>query len=120
MNTIRLKPDTLGAFTSALCIIHCAITPFIFIAQTCRSSCCDSAPIWWQAIDYIFLFISLLIVYKSTNQSTRTVLKYALWISWFSLFITLINEKIELITLPQILRHLCALSLMIFHIYNQR
>lgn len=120
MSTIRLKPDTIGAFTSGLCLIHCLATPFIFIAQTCSSSCCESSPAWWQAIDFIFLFISLIIVYKSTNQSTNILIKYALWISWSLISITLINGKIELIPLPNALRNISALSLMIFHLYNQR
>ncbi|MFK7796305.1 MAG: MerC domain-containing protein [Aureispira sp.] len=48
------KSDFFGAAASTLCLIHCLITPFIFVAQTCSRTCCSDAPIWWRMIDVVF------------------------------------------------------------------
>jgi hypothetical protein len=49
--------DGIGALASTLCLIHCLITPFIFVVQSCATSCCASAPAWWLFFDYFFLII---------------------------------------------------------------
>ena len=52
------KSDVIGAFASGLCMMHCIATPFFFIASACSATCCNTSPIWWQRLDYIFLFVS--------------------------------------------------------------
>ena len=118
MKTIIIKSDACGALASGLCMIHCLITPFIFIAQSCSASCCDSAPEWWRWLDYIFLFISFFAVYNSSKTSVSRVMKVALWMSWISLFIIIMNLNLKLIPIPSFLKHIAALSLVTFHLYN--
>ncbi|MFK7755861.1 MAG: MerC domain-containing protein [Flavobacteriales bacterium] len=114
------KSDTFGALASGLCMVHCFITPFVFIAQTCSATCCDSAPAWWRWIDYVFLIISFFAVYSSSRNSGNNFIKKALWISWSALFIILVNLQLKLVPIPGFLKHISALSLVTFHLYNLR
>ena len=37
---LKINSDLIGALASALCTIHCLVTPFIFLASTCARDCC--------------------------------------------------------------------------------
>ncbi len=112
--------DTIGALASSLCLIHCIATPFIFIAQSCSATCCDSSPLWWQSIDYIFIGVSFFAVYWSAKHSSKSWLKNALWLSWALLSATILNEKFELIHLPESIIYIPAFALVGLHIYNKK
>ncbi len=114
------KPDTLGALASMLCVIHCLATPLIFIAHTCSIGGYETSPSWWRNLDYIFLIISFLAVTRSVKNTSKNFMKPALWLSWVTLFLLIINEKIQLVSLPEILTYVAALSLAVFHIYNMK
>ena len=60
MSNSNLTYDKIGVISSTLCMIHCIITPFIFLAKACSISCCSDGPVLWQIIDYLFLGISFL------------------------------------------------------------
>lgn len=120
MNFIKQKSDSVGAIASSLCLVHCLATPLIFITQTCNLTCCSSAPTWWQWIDYLFLIISFFAVYRSTQNSSKKWVKVALWISWLLLCTTIINDKLNLITLDSYLNYLPALCLIVLHLYNKK
>ncbi|MCT4630966.1 MerC domain-containing protein [Winogradskyella sp.] len=112
--------DAIGAFASGLCLIHCIATPFLFIAQTCSATCCDTAPIWWSMIDYLFIGISFFAVYWSAKNSSKKWINYTLWLSWLTLCLVILNEKLELITLPESSIYLPAIALVIMHLYNRK
>ncbi|NRB60346.1 MAG: MerC domain-containing protein [Winogradskyella sp.] len=112
--------DFIGAFASGLCLIHCIATPFIFIAQSCSATCCDSAPTWWKAIDFLFIIISFFAVYFSAKESSKYWMKYALYSSWFLLLLVIINERIELLHLPEGSVYIPAIALIGFHLYNKK
>lgn len=112
------KPDTIGAIASALCIIHCISTPFIFIVKSCTETCCAESPTWWSAMDYLFLVISFLAINKATTHSTNTLVKNALWISWLILFISILNEKFEFLPLSSIFIYIAGIAVSTLHIYN--
>lgn len=112
--------DLIGALASGLCLIHCIATPFIFLAQTCSAICCDTAPVWWATIDFLFIGISLFAVYWSTKKSSKLWIKYALWISWALLCLMILNEKIQLLDLPELSIYIPALALVILHLYNRK
>ncbi len=114
------KPDNIGVLASTLCVVHCIATPFIFIAQTCSVTCCEASPSWWQFIDYIFLVISFFAVYRSTQTTSKKLIKPALWISWVALFVVIINEKLGLFHLPETYKYVAALTLVVLHLYNQK
>ena len=118
MNISIGKPDSIGALASTLCLIHCMITPFIFIAKTCTDACCDSSPAWWFFIDYMFLIISCWAVYQSTQNTSKKFMKPLLWISWSIFFISIVNERLNLFLAPQILMNCAAITLVVLHLYN--
>lgn len=113
-----INADLLGALASGLCMIHCIVTPFLFIAKTCSASCCDASPTWWSWLDYIFLVISFFAVWRTSKNSSKKWVKYALWFSWVLLLMTILNEKIKLISLPEGTLYLPAMALVALHFYN--
>jgi len=112
--------DTLGAFASTLCVVHCLATPFIFVAQACASSCCsaETTPTWWLSMDYIFLVVSFFAVYRSSQSTTTNFMKPALWLSWGALFVTLANEQLGWFSFPDNTKQGAALLLTMVHLYN--
>lgn len=112
------KPDTFGAMASTLCLIHCVATPFIFIAQSCSTTCCEATPSWWSWIDFMFLIISYFAVYQSTQTSSNNIIKYALWSCWVLLSITIINEHFYFYNLTHFIKYFAGFSLIVLHLYN--
>ena len=118
IKSIQQKSDLIGATASALCMVHCVVTPFLFIASACSKSCCSSAPTWWIWLDFIFLFISFLSVYKSLQTTTKEWLKPLLWTAWGSLFICIFIEQFGSFHLNEYFKYGAALSLIGLHLYN--
>ena len=118
MNSIILKPDAIGSLASALCLIHCVATPFIFITQACTISCCAEAPIWWQAIDYIFIIISFFAILRSTQTSSNKTIKILLWSTWFIFFVSILNKTIQLLSLNINFIYVIGTILALLHVYN--
>ncbi len=115
------KPDIFGMLVSILCLIHCLITPLIFVVQACTStsSCCDDTPIWWSSIDYIFIMISFFAIYWANKTTTKNWMKYSLWVSWIFLSFVVLNEKMEWIYLMKEISYIPALVLVGLHVYNR-
>jgi len=113
------KPDTFGTIASALCLIHCLATPLIFITQTCiTNDACSATPSWWKNLDYLFLTASFIAIYKTSQTTSNDLIKPALWTSWISLSIIIINEKLNLIYLPKYSIYIVAVTLAVLHLYN--
>lgn len=110
--------DSVGAAASFLCLVHCLITPFIFVASVCTASCCEAAPTWWKWIDIFFLVISFFAVYRASTTTSKYWMKLALWISWEALFLLILNEQLQWTTLPSWAIYLPALTLVFLHFYN--
>ena len=118
--TTHNKSDNIGALASTLCMIHCFVTPFLFIVHTDSITHNEAMPFWWKWIDIFFLAISLFAVYHSANKTSGILVKNTLWACWIALFITIINEKIELIHLPEIITYIIASLLILIHLYNHK
>ena len=118
MKLVLFKSDTIGAIASSLCMAHCIVTPFIFIAHTCAANGCKLTPLWWQLIDYCFLSISFLAIHQSVKTTTNNLLKKLLWVNWFVLCLVIINDKIEIFQISEIFRYVSAISLSVLHLYN--
>lgn len=114
------KSDVIGALASGLCLIHCIATPFIFLAQTSSATIGNSAPAWWGIIDIVLVVISFYAVYWSTLNSSKSWMKYALWISWSALGIIILNEKLHLLAIPEFSIYIPAIALVLFHLYNRK
>tara|TARA_B110000444_G_scaffold260712_1_gene308880 strand:+ start:2281 stop:2709 length:429 start_codon:yes stop_codon:yes gene_type:complete len=117
---LNFKSDTIGAFASGLCMIHCIATPFFFIVSACSSSCCSETPFWWQWLDYAFLIISFFAIVQTNKSNNSHWVKIGLWISWAVLFFLIINIKLEWFQLNENLKFIPAFSLVFFHVYNMR
>ncbi len=115
-----LSADAIGMASSSLCLIHCIITPFIFIAQACSMSCCASSPLWWKAIDFIFLIISFVAIHFASKISSHTWVKIALYSAFSALTFLTINHHSTFIKLPLQLNYASAFLLFFLHLYNKR
>lgn len=114
------KPDNIGALASFLCMIHCMATPFLFVVHSCSASCCESTPVWWQWIDYLFLVISFFAVYRSVQTTSKNFMKPLLWISWGALAFVLLNESLFGFELHDKTKYIVASVLVLLHLYNQK
>ena len=118
MNVSLRKSDTIGAIVSTLCVVHCLLTPLLFVAQSYTATHSHEAPFWWKNLDYLFILISVIAVYESTKKSTNKLIKAGLWMSWIMLFLLILNEKLVWIELDEIITYSVALTLSMLHIYN--
>ena len=120
INGVSIKADTYGIAASALCFVHCVATPFIFLAKACTISCCSEAPIWWQAIDYIFIVISFIAVLYASKHSRINWLRAGLWVSWFFLLFAMLHESLNLSYFGHYIIYIPAIALIILHFYNMK
>ncbi len=116
MKISTIHPDNIGATISTLCVIHCFATPFLFITQ----SYMIVVPGWWQALNYVFLALSLFAVYKTSQNSSNQIVKTLLFVFWGILASLLISEEFELFHLPEFITYLTGLTLAGLHIYNKK
>jgi len=114
------KSDELGAMASALCLIHCVATPFLFVVQSCSMASCNETPIWWGFIDSFFLVISFFAIYRSTKTSASAWIRSALWASWGLLLFIIVNEKTAWFTIPEYWIYIPAVALIVLHLYNRK
>lgn len=122
MISLSKTSDALGATASTLCLIHCLVTPVLFIVQTCTAACCSSPsiPDWWIFLDYLFLGVSFLAIFWSSKTTSKDWMKYALWASWFMLLFVILNERLDFVTINQYLGYLPAMTLVFLHLYNRK
>ena len=113
------KSDSLGALASGLCLVHCVATPFLFVLQPLTVSE-GAAPFWWQSLDFIFLAVSFVAVYRSAINTSKRWMRYALWISFIALTLAIVNEKFELLHIGEFMTYFPAASLIGLHLYNQK
>lgn len=120
MNISISKSDSLGTLTGILCLLHCLATPLLFVALAGSASTGEEAPVWWVSLNYIFLFISLIAVYRSVQTTSRNYMKPLFCISWVLLAVVLINEQIGWVELAEIYSYIAAALLVVLHLYNRR
>lgn len=116
----NMSSDRLGAFASFLCLIHCLATLLLFVAQSCSSFCCEASPNWWRGIDYVFIVVSFIAVYRSSRITDSLIIARALWISFISLSLVILNETFHWISIPVYMVYIPAMALIILHLYNKK
>ena len=115
---ITLKnPDKLGILSSALCLIHCFITPFIYMSFASLKQN-ELISFSLNGVNVIFIIFSLVAVNRSTKITTSKIIKPIFWLSWIFLFFVLSNEVAMIIELPEIISYTSGLILAGVHIYN--
>ena len=114
--SLSVHPDNVGATFSLLCAAHCFATQLLFITQ----SHLLTVPGWWQVLNYIFLTLSFLAVYKSAQNSSSQLIKVLLYVSWSFLAFLLISEEFHLLHLPEPITYFTGFTLAFLHIYNKK
>ena len=116
---ITLKnSDHLGILSSILCLIHCFITPFIYVSFAALFTQNEFLSFSLKGTNLIFIIISLVAVNRSTKITTSKIIKPIFWLSWIFLFFVLFNEVAMIIELPEIISYTSGLILAGVHIYN--
>ena len=89
---IYLTSDKAGITSAVLCTIHCLIVPVLFLAKFwwTDGNTTIHLPSWWESIDYAFLLISFWAVYHSASHTPAKAIKYALWLFWTMLAISIL------------------------------
>ena len=112
--------DIYGIIVCTLCLLHCIATPLIFFSVAFSNDNKISHPFLWKNLDYLFLAISLFIVYYSAKNTTKPIMKYILGISWLVLFLVISNEKINFFHIPELVTYITSINLAVVHLYNYR
>ena len=107
MRLVLKNSDTFGIVASTLCLIHCVLTPLLFIL-----------PLWWKGLNVIFIIVSFLAVYGSTKNTSKSFMKPLFWISFTLLAFVLLNEEIHLFHLPELVTYFAAVNISFLHVYN--
>ena len=117
---INRNSDILGSTASTLCLLHCLATPLLFAAHTGHVHGHHSHPFWWGMLDLVFIAISFMAVFWSVRNTSRSWMKYALWLSWVFLAFVIVNEKLGVIHLVEEIIYLPSLALVVLHLYNRK
>lgn len=118
---LKSKSDWLGISASMLCMIHCIVTPFLFVAhaEMLNHHHHDHAhPEWWGFIEILFLVISFVAVWWSSKTSSKKWIPYLLWINWVLLAGIVLNERFEWFSIVHELVYIPAFALVILHFLN--
>ena len=118
--TAQYNYDSIGIVACTLCAIHCIATPFLFVAKACSAVCCADAPLWWKAIDYIFLVISFIAILFITKNMSVIWLRKSFWVSWLVLLVTIINHSLEIFSIPEYFIYFPAGTIIALHFYNMQ
>lgn len=118
MNQFQFSSDKCGVLSSALCILHCLATPFLFVLNTCSDHCHDQVPVWWGEFDYLFLGVSFLAIWYSTQETSSQMIKPLFWLGWVVLAFAILNEKLHLLEIPHFFIYIPTVYLIFIHIYN--
>ena len=102
MKLIIRNSDRIGVVSSGLCMLHCFATPFLFLSQSS------------------LIFISFIAIYHSVKNSTNRFIRIFLYLFWVVLSGLIINESLEIFSIPEAATYFSASSLICLHIYNLR
>jgi hypothetical protein len=120
MKSFTSKPiyDYIGIASSGLCFVHCISIPTLLFLQQYYQQNTGNITIgeggfYW---DYLFVLVSFIAVYVSTQNTDSSKIKIALW-SFFILFAfaILFEEDIENL---EFLGYFSSVGLMITHFLN--
>ena len=118
MRTSLKNPDKVGILSSTICLIHCLVTPFIYVTYAGFFKLSEYLSFSWKAINLVLIIFSLVAVNRSTKKTTSKIIKPIFWLSWGFLFFVLLNEEAKFFELPELVSYFSALNLAGVHIYN--
>ena len=110
--------DFFGILSCSLCLVHCIFTPLILFSLSSLNSKSSMSYSWWNNLDYVFLIISFFMVYISVQNTRIKRMKLFFWLSWFFLFLVIVNEKKELFGFSEYLIYVATSGLSLLHLLN--
>nr|WP_281349561.1 MerC domain-containing protein [Fulvivirga aurantia] len=116
---LRKKSDELGILSSTLCMIHCMITPFLFVVFP-ASTGQHGGYEWWSFLDLLFLSVSFLAVFRTVRQSAFRWIKVSMIAALSLLTFFILNERLEGIEFPFDMVYFPAFALAILHLVHLR
>lgn len=119
-NLLTSKSDLIGIMASTLCFLHCLATPLLFVVYASSTVMPEVHPWWWGMLDVVFLAISFFAIYWSTQNTSKTWVKYAFWFTWVLLSLIVMNEKLGFWHLLDSIIYPPTLGLVLLHFYNRR
>ena len=108
--------DYIGAIAGVLCIIHCIITPLLFLINAELAT--KQTLFALQFIGYVFLIISFFAVYRSALNTTNNTVKVLFFLFWGALLFLILNETFGAFRIAEAFTFISAFSLSALHIYN--
>ncbi len=108
-----MKPyrfDFLGLTSASLCMVHCAVTPFLSAILVNVE--------WLPMAAYLFFGISLYAVLEATKYSQNLIIVLSLWICLGFLLLSIIFE--EDFEFMHYFNYAASLGLVVGHILNIR
>ena len=120
MKLIIRNSDRIGVVSSGLCMLHCFATPFLFLSQSSLIFISVDFKLTWFILNYFFLFISFIAIYHSVKNSSNRFIRIFLYLFWVVLSGLIINESLEIFSIPEAATYFSASSLICLHIYNLR
>lgn len=118
MKITLINSDHLGIITSTMCLTHCILTPLFFLYHVEISNQIIGATFFWYSLNYFFLIISFFAINRSIKISSNYFIKILMLISWFLLSGLILNEQLELFSVPEFFSYFAAVSLCSLHVYN--
>ena len=119
MKIHTLNSDKMGIVSSLLCLLHCAITPILFISQPNILDNYQELPeLWWRLASLLIIPVSLYAVYKSYKNTTSRSLGIIMWLCCFTLLATIINEAFKIFSLEEYFSYGASITLGFLHVYN--
>ncbi|MGB0601851.1 MAG: MerC domain-containing protein [Flavobacteriaceae bacterium] len=116
MRLTTKNSDYLGAISGVLCIIHCIITPLLFLINAELAT--KQTLLTLQVTGYVFLIISFFAVYKSALNTTNNIVKVLFFVFWSFLLFLILNESFGVFRIAETFTFISAFSLSALHIYN--
>ena len=110
--------DFFGILSCSLCLVHCIFTPLILFSLSSLNSKSSMSYSWWNNLDYVFLIISFFMVYISVQNTRLKRIKLFFWLSWFFLFLVIVNEKKEFFGFSEYLIYIATSGLSLLHLLN--
>ncbi len=114
------QSDLWGITASALCLVHCLATPFLFAAHTGHVHTHPNSPFWWGFLELFFIVISFLAVFWSVRNTSKNWMSVALWGAWALLAAIILNEKLEFMVLAEALIYVPSIALVGLHLFNRK
>ena len=119
MKIASVNSDKMGIISSLFCLLHCAITPILFISKpNVLNTYLEFPELWWRLASLLFIPVSLYAVYRSNKITTNRSLGTTMWLCCLILLATIINEAFEIFSLEEYLSYGASITLGFLHVCN--